>query len=213
MYQCSWGPRNLVNRTIEPCTETCQCAAGQAGCGSNDKACRNDLVCEENFCKAADVSIVSVSSTYSSGDDITLTFENPAGDHIWIAIWAAVADPRNLQARTTTWVWPCGNKSCDNQWLTVGTVQLSGVSNGIWKAFVMVDMHRPYEAIASSNSFSVGGGACEDTGDLFKVDNTTKQGCEWLGEEQSRIETYCKGLTRAEICPATCRADQCQLED
>jgi len=51
LYQCERGQvRQWQNLEQAPCTATCMCKNGEAGCGSNSDACYGDLVCSNNRC-------------------------------------------------------------------------------------------------------------------------------------------------------------------
>jgi hypothetical protein len=92
--------------------------------------------------------------SYSAGGSVTIDYLNPAGLHIWLGVFAADEDPNNLPS-SEDWAWPCGSKNCQEQWLTAGTIYLNEIGVGSWKAFIIADMTRPYEALAWSETFVV----------------------------------------------------------
>jgi hypothetical protein len=154
LYQCNTGPRTYAKKKKWPCSKNCKCAAGQAGCGSNNDACRGDLVCDNNVCKTAGTYISSSKSQYSSGEDVELTFTNPAGDRFWIGVYPEDVDPQNIKMSSHAWSWPCGSTTCSSQSMKSGTFSIT-VGPGKWRAFMIIDMHWPYESVAYTNVITV----------------------------------------------------------
>ena len=156
IYQCTTGPRTYqAMRNDGLCTNQCQCFAGQVGCVGDDDRCRGSLVCDDNTCKEDGTSITSSHKYYLSGASIELSFQNPGNNRAWISIQPSDADPHDITSSSEAWSWVCGSKSCSNQSLSSGTLTVPSVSNGTWRAFLILDMYSPYESVAYTDTFVV----------------------------------------------------------
>ena len=157
MYQCTSGPRTYTAmNTYGACNNNCKCDEGQAGCGTNDDACRGSLICHDNTCKTEGTSITSSKTIYDGGESIQLSFQNPSSSRAWISIQPANTDPQNIVSSSEAWSWVCGSTSCADKTVSSGTFELASVSSGTWRAYLILDMNWPYEAVAYTEAFEVG---------------------------------------------------------
>lgn len=93
---------------------------------------------------------------YETGSTVNVQFSNPLGSRVWLAVWSANANPNDPQSGSSAaWAWPCGSQTCNGDTLTSGSVSFSGIGDGLWRAFLMLDMVTPYESIAST-TFAIG---------------------------------------------------------
>eukprot|EP00594_Rhizosolenia_setigera_P004214 CAMPEP_0178948532 /NCGR_PEP_ID=MMETSP0789-20121207/5531_1 /TAXON_ID=3005 /ORGANISM="Rhizosolenia setigera, Strain CCMP 1694" /LENGTH=352 /DNA_ID=CAMNT_0020628921 /DNA_START=748 /DNA_END=1806 /DNA_ORIENTATION=+ len=94
-------------------------------------------------------------SCYSGEEMVRLSFSNPVGSRVWIAIFPEDTDPSNISGSSQNWAWPCGSQGCRGDSLTSNEFDISVDADGMWRAFLMNDMYAPYKSLAYSNSFEV----------------------------------------------------------
>jgi len=191
MYQCSSGPRHLSSFENYGCTSECLCSVGQGGCGAknNNNVCRDALVCENDTCKTEGTRISSMKRHYTNGEKVRLTFHNPANDRIWISVFSADADPHNIKDSSQGWTWPCGSKTCDEDSKSSGKVSIGAVKNGNWRAYMMVDMYVPYESVAYTEEFQVGG--CDEYKFIMKKGGNTHR-IRWRLRDEGNLIIFSK---------------------
>ncbi len=154
MYQCESGPRDLSEEVVNPCTSDCKCGITQSGC-DNDDSCQGDLICKDHVCSAKGTSITVSKRFYNVGEAVSIQFENEKSDRVWLGIYGADEDPRNLGfSSSEDWLYPCGSKTCSDQTRTSGQVSFD-VGEGAWKAYLINDMSWPYTSVAFTDTFVV----------------------------------------------------------
>jgi hypothetical protein len=75
MYQCTSGPRYLLDYNTQTCSPDCQCWHNQAGCGNDDSSCNDDLVCQDNKCvhSTADIHLKNLTQQHMNGESYLVT--------------------------------------------------------------------------------------------------------------------------------------------
>jgi hypothetical protein len=141
-------------------------------------------------------SVSTSKSSYQSGESVEVSFSNPLGTRVWIAVYPADLDPQNLSGSYAAWAWPCGSTTCNGDGLTSGSFNLD-VGDGVWKVFMMLDMYSPFESIASSATFIVGGNGCENS-PLNIVVKGQQRDCDWIATKN------CWNKNNYLHCPVTC---------
>ena len=101
--------------------------------------------------------ISSSVARYASGATVSLSFANIWSSRFWITVFPADSTPDEAQSGSLeTWAWPCGDQTCNGDTMSSGEVSFSGIGDGVWRAFIMLDMYSPYESVAYTDSFAVG---------------------------------------------------------
>jgi hypothetical protein len=112
-------------------------------------------------------SVTTNKDCYHVGEDIKASFTSGGDAHRrdWVAIYESNANVHRL-GRTLLWLYTCGNQHCnsavENGTLTFGSGAPSEGSRahfplpaGRYKAILARGTHRPYEALAVSDEFSI----------------------------------------------------------
>ena len=110
-----------------------------------------------NAFSVGNTGIYSSLARYESGATVSLSFANIWSSRFWITVYPADSTPDDAQSGSLeVWAWPCGDQTCNGDTMSSGEVTFNTIEDGVWRAFIMLDMYSPYESVAFSKTFAVG---------------------------------------------------------